>query len=343
MRNSSECSTLRHRLPIAVLCLYALFDVGLAGAADSPGDSLSMAARPDGSPVCVYISSYHQGYSWSDGVERGLRATLAGHCAIEQFDMDTKRHKSITEIQAAAAEAYALIERLDADVVITSDDNAAKYLIVPYLADTDIPVVFSGINWTVEEYQFPRPNVTGIVEVAPLGPMIAEALAIVPDTARVAYVGGQTLTEQKNLERMRAAVVDKGITLTGLLADNFADWQANFDEAQTYDFVIIGSHSGIPGWDDEAASAHAFENTRRPSFTNHEWMMHVSIIGYTKLPEEHGERAGEAAIAILNGTPPSAIPLLTNRKWETWHNDSLIEHLEVSIPLWLSRKAKRVH
>ncbi len=341
MRNQSARYALRHPLHTAFLCLYALLDVGLAGASHSSVDSLSTPVMHDGRPLCVYISSYHRGYSWSDGVERGLRATLAGHCVIEQFDMDTKRHKSIAEMQAAAATAYDLIERLDADVVITSDDNAAKYLIVPYLVDTNVSVVFSGINWTVEEYDFPRPNVTGIVEVAPLGPMIAEALAIVPDAARVAYIGGRTLSEQKNFERMRAAVVTKGISLTGLLADDFADWQARFDEAQTYDFVIIGSHSGIPGWDDEKARTHALENSRRPSFTNHEWMMHVSTIGYTKVPEEHGERAGEAAIAILNGTPPSAIPLLTNRKWETWHNATLAEHLEVSIPLWLSRKAKR--
>ena len=341
MRNSPARSTLQHSLSAAFLCLYTLFNVGLAGSAQLPVDSLSTTARSDGSPLCVYISSYHRGYSWSDGVERGLRSTLAGHCKIEQFDMDTKRHKSNAEILASAAKAYALIEQLDADIVITSDDNAAKYLIVPYLADTAIPVVFSGVNWTVEEYQFPRPNVTGIVEVAPLGPMIAEAIAIVPHTTRVAYVGGQTLTELKNLERMRAAVDARDITLTGLLADDFEGWKEKFDEAQTYDFVIIGSHSGIPSSDDEAARTHARENSRRPSFTNHEWMMHVSTIGYTKLPEEHGERAGEAAIAILNGTPPSAIPLLTNRKWETWYNATLAEHLEVSIPLWLSRKAKR--
>ncbi|MFM1892820.1 MAG: hypothetical protein RLZ44_1897, partial [Pseudomonadota bacterium] len=40
---------------------------------------------------CLYISSYHQGYAWSDGVERGLRQGLEGQCELRQFDMDTKR------------------------------------------------------------------------------------------------------------------------------------------------------------------------------------------------------------------------------------------------------------
>ena len=123
MRILPALSTLRHKLPAAFLCLYTLFDLGLVGAAHLPVDSLSKTVRSDGSPLCVYISSYHRGYSWSDGVERGLRSTLAGHCAIEQFDMDTKRHKSIAEIQASAAKAFALIEHLEADIVITSDGD----------------------------------------------------------------------------------------------------------------------------------------------------------------------------------------------------------------------------
>lgn len=341
MQILSARSALRHLLLTVCLCLYTVLEVGLAWAAQSSAGDRFIADNSDTDRLCVYISSYNRGYSWSDGIERGLRATLAGHCKIEQFDMNTNLHNSIAEIQAAAAEAYALITRLDTDVVITSDDNAAKYLIVPYLADTAMPVVFSGINWTVEEYHFPRPNVTGIVEVAPLGAMISEALAIVPSATRVAYVGGWTSSEQKNFDAIHNATVANDISLTGLFADDFAQWKTRFDEAQTYDFVIIGSHSGIPGWDYEAARIHALENTRRPSFTNHDWMMPVSTIGYTKLPEEHGERAGEAAIAILNGTSPSAIPLLTNRKWETWYNASFADSLEVVIPRWLSRKAKR--
>lgn len=59
---------------------------------------------------CLFISSYHQGYNWSDGVERGVRATIGNQCELRQFDMDTKRNKDPHAIEQKALEAKRLIE-----------------------------------------------------------------------------------------------------------------------------------------------------------------------------------------------------------------------------------------
>src|SRR4030095_7532385 len=67
-------------------------------------------AHPAWAAKCLFVSSYHQGYAWSDGVERGLRPVLQGHCELKQFDMDAKRHKEPEEITQKALEAKALIE-----------------------------------------------------------------------------------------------------------------------------------------------------------------------------------------------------------------------------------------
>lgn len=83
-------------------------------------------------PTCVYISSYHQGYAWSDELETSLRNILKDHCLIKQFNMDTKRNKDEGFIQQKAKEAKALIDKTQPAVVITSDDNAAKYVIAQY-------------------------------------------------------------------------------------------------------------------------------------------------------------------------------------------------------------------
>ena len=80
---------------------------------------------------CLFISSYHRGYAWSDGVERGVRSVLDGQCELKQLDMDTKRHKDVESIKQKTLEAKALIESWQPDVVITADDNAAKYIIKP--------------------------------------------------------------------------------------------------------------------------------------------------------------------------------------------------------------------
>jgi hypothetical protein len=69
--------------------------------------------------------------------------------------MDTKRNKKEEEKRRAALKAKELIESWKPGVVITADDNAAKYLLQPYFRDHKIPFVFCGVNWNVDEYGFP--------------------------------------------------------------------------------------------------------------------------------------------------------------------------------------------
>ena len=293
-------------------------------------------------PLCLYVSSYHKGYAWSDGVENGLRKSIEGHCELVQFDMNTKRNKT-TELKKQAGEnAYELIKKLEPDVVITSDDNAAKFLIVPFLKDTDVPVVFSGINWTVEEYDFPAPNVTGIVEVAPIKPMLSQALKVSDNRTRAAYLGAFTLSEIKNFNRINDVAVRMGISMDSILAEDFTAWKAGLTLAQDYDFLIMGSHSGVNNWDADEAQNYVSRESTIISLTNHEWMMPFSMVGYTKIPEEHGEWAASSAVAILTGTRTSDIPLVTNRKFDTWVNSQLLDNANIKLSSQLLRKAKKV-
>lgn len=292
-------------------------------------------------PKCLYVSSYHKGYDWSDGVEEGVRKVLQGQCNLRQLDMDTKRKKTTKDKELAAKTAYELIKSWKPDIVITSDDNAAKYLIVPYRDSVNVPFVFNGVNWTVEEYGFPFPNVTGIVEVAPIKPMLNKAQAITRGSNAI-YLGANTLTEGKNYSRIKSGADNLGIVVEKRLVSSFDEWIESFEKAQSADFIIMGSNSGIENWSDEAAEAFVETVARTLSVTNHAWMMNVTSLGFTKIPQEHGEWAAEAGLAILNGTRPSEIPIVTNRKWELWMNNKLVDALNVTLPTSFSRKAKRI-
>ena len=302
----------------------------------------SFPAFASDEPLCLYVSSYHKGYAWSDGVENGLRQTIDGHCELVQFDMDTKRNKTAEHKKQAGEDAYELIKKLEPDVVITSDDNAAKFLIVPFLRDTHIPVVFSGINWTVEEYDFPASNVTGIVEIAPIKPMLSQALKVSNNQTRAAYLGAFTLSEIKNFNRINKVAEQMGINMDSILAEDLATWKTGLTLAQDYDFLIMGSHSGINNWDDLKAQNYASQESKIISLTNHDWMMPYSMIGYTKIPEEHGQWAASSAVAILSGTRTSDIPLVTNRKFDTWVNNNLLDGANIQLSDQLLRKAKKV-
>ena len=291
---------------------------------------------------CLFVSSYHQGYAWSDGVERGLRSVLQGKCEIKQFDMDTKRRKSEDEKQKMALEAKALIESWQPDVVITADDNAAKYLIKPYFRDHEVPFVFCGVNWTVKEYEFPYTNVTGMIEVAPIRPMLQRAAEIVPGARRAFYIGAHTLTEEKNVKRFQEATESLGMEMEHALVDTTEQWLAAYRRAQDHDFVIVGSKAGINDWDSARIQQGVLATVRRLSVTNHGWMMPYTIFGVTKVPEEHGEWAAKSALEILDGTSPQDIRIVANRKRDFWINESILRAAELTLSPRLMRKAKKV-
>lgn len=315
--------------------------------ADEAATSPSEQQAPE-LPLCYYVNSYHMGYPWSDAIQKQFRESVEGHCRVIEFYMDTKRRKKSAQIIKAGQRAYEFIRALNPDIVITSDDNAAKHLVVPFLLQSQTPVVFSGINWTVSEYGFPADNVTGIVEVAPDRPLLEQGLKTTDHNkgqlVRIAYVGENTLTQLKNFERWQILTSRIGnITLDNLLVDNFTHWKSAFKSAQNYNLVIMGSNSGIANWDDAEAVKYAQLTSRKLSMTTVSWMMPYAVLGFTKVPEEHGEWAAATTIAILSGIRAGDIPLVTNRRWDTWINPSLLEKTGLGLDESIVNKAKKFH
>jgi hypothetical protein len=114
----------------------------------------------------LWVSSYHEGYEANDDIERGIRAALKDRAVqLQVLHMDTKRNDAEDFGRQAGLRALAMVKEFAPDVVIASDDNAQKYLVVPYLLHTGIPIVFCGVNWDASIYGYPTNNVTGMVEV----------------------------------------------------------------------------------------------------------------------------------------------------------------------------------
>jgi ABC-type uncharacterized transport system substrate-binding protein len=295
-----------------------------------------MAAR------CLYISSYHKGYAWSDGVETSLRQVIGNKCELKQFDMDTKRNKDVAAIEAAALQAKQLIDSWKPDVVITSDDNAVRYLLEPYFRDHSIPFVFCGINWSVEEYGLPYRNTTGIIEIAPIEPLFERIRQIQGTIANAFYIGAKTNTEAKNLARFEKQAERKNIVLNHGLATTTDEWIDFYQQAQQHDVIIVGSNAGINDWNPEKVSAAVNQYTRVLSVTNHDWMMPYTILGLTKIPEEQGEWAAQAALYILEGNSATDIPIVANHKWDIWLNPGILQATRLKIPKTILMKAKKV-
>ena len=276
---------------------------------------------------CLFVSSYHPGYAWSDGVERGIRSTLEGKCEIMQFNMDTKRNKHPEHMRKAGLEVKQLIDSWKPDIVITADDNAAKYVIQAHFKDHEIPFVFCGINWTADEYGFPYSNVTGMVEVE-LPDQLVDLLKAHAKGERLGYITIDTETERKVVETYNQRFFN------GQMQPYWVKTQAEFKTAfqaaqQEVDILFVGNNAGSDKWDEEEMKQFVLRNATVPTGSINDWMAPYALLTLAKSSKEQGEWAAQAALSILDGTAISEIPVTENKKGEMIVNLDLADKLGV--------------
>lgn len=317
------------------LKLHSLFSVAVILLCAS-----SVFSRP--LPACVYISSYHRGYEWSDGIEASLREVLDGHCTFIQFDMDTKRNRDESFILQKAREAKELIEQSKPGVVITSDDNAAKYVIKEYFKESSIPFIFCGVNWTAKEYGFPYTNVTGMIEVTPVAALFDLAV-LVSKGNKGLFIGDDTLTDRKDVGHFVKYTEKNNIELEQALVKTADEWKESYLKAQTTkDFIILGHNSAIEGWMDEEIQSFIMQNSSKLVLTTYQWMVPFSMVGLVIQAEEQGKWAGEAALGVLQGFPVKKIAIIANRSWTSWVNPELADAAGITLPQEFVEKSQKL-
>ncbi len=276
----------------------------------------------------LYVNSYHPGYEGSDPITEGIQSVLGKHKVdLKIIYMDTKNNPSNEFSEAAALKAKAAIEEFKPDVVIASDDNASKYLIVPYYKEADLPFVFCGVNWDASAYGFPYKNVTGMIEVA----LVSEILKHLNKYAkgkRIGFIAGDTLSERKNLEYY---IKRFDINFEKIyLAKTFEEWKQSYLKLQDeVDMALMTSHVGIAGWNDREARDFAENHAKIPVGTEHRWSMPFALVGVAKDFNEMGVWSAHAALKILDGVPPSKIPVTANKKGQLLFNARMADRLKV--------------
>ena len=190
-------------------------------------------------------------------------------------------------------------------MVIVADDNAAKYVVVPYFKDADLPFVFCGVNWDAAVYGFPCKNVTGMVEVTPI-PQILEQLRPYAKGDRLGMIAPDLATAHKEADNYRSIF---GYKVTDYYAKDFEDWKKGFTELQgKVDMLIIDSDGGL--YKDHADEMKAFveTNTKIPTGAAYDFMAPYALLTYGKVAQEQGIWSAKAALKILDGPRPPISP-----------------------------------
>lgn len=292
--------------------------------------AISLVLPANATKRVLFVDSYHQGYAWSNEVTAAVQSVMdSKYIDLKIVRMDTKRNTSEDYKKTAALRAKQIIDTFRPDIVIASDDNASKYLIMPYYKNAQLPFVFCGVNYTAEAYGFPYTNVTGMVERPPVMKLIY-SLKYFTRVVKVGYLASDTLTEHKDGmftgRDVREEFVDR-------YAKTFSDWKREFLKFQDeVDILIVGNNAGITDWDEEAARRFVEENTRIATGCLLDWMAPYSFLGATRSATEQGQYAAKTALKILNGALPSNFPIIGNTDANIIINMRIAKKLNFKVP-----------
>jgi ABC-type uncharacterized transport system substrate-binding protein len=292
----------------------------------------------------LFISSYHTDKGeWTAGIKAGIDSVVSNRSDIElnTYNMDTRLKKSEKEKEKAARLAKQVIDSWQPDVVITSDDNAAKYLLLPYFRNADLPFVFCGLNWDASVYGLPYTNTTGMLEVQ-LIKQIIDHLSPYAKGKRIGTLRGDTLTnikEQKHFEK------HLGVSMNSRYVTNLTQWKAQFQRMQEeVDMLVLGSiraldNQSVPI---EEVAKFVLKNTKVPTAAYDEFMKHISLVTVSTVPQEQGQWAAQQAINIIEGVLPAEIPIVQNIKAKRFLNMKIARRLGIKFPISLLQSSNLV-
>jgi len=281
----------------------------------------------------LYVNSYHLGFSHSDDIMGAIEEGFsADSYALKTFFLNSKRNRSKLSISLKVDELMEVYNKFQPDIVITSDDNAIKYFVLPYLAHRDVPIVFCGVNLSADQYRLPDKNITGILEIWPIRESLEVIKKMYPEIDKLVILSENTLSELNNKTILTPLYKEMGFEPQYAMVDNFSQWKQEFKNASRQGALIYAhTNGGIKDWDVQNAGKFVYENIKTPVITSDKFMMPYSVFGMTKISREQGDLAVQIAKEILSGVDPSRISLRKNKKFQTLVNRKLADRINFKI------------
>ncbi|WP_237360298.1 ABC transporter substrate-binding protein [Vibrio marisflavi] len=153
----------------------------------------------------LHVMSYHKTWKWNIEQFQGFKDGI-GDIEVEYqiIELDTKRDSSQKSIQEKVAQTHQVIETWKPNLLYINDDNAQKY-VSHALVNSDLPVVFSGVNRDPSEYDFlGSSNVTGVLEHEHFVPTVNLVQSLSPNISKIAVIVDSDPTWKGVMTRMRA-------------------------------------------------------------------------------------------------------------------------------------------
>ncbi|WP_028581507.1 ABC transporter substrate-binding protein [Desulfogranum japonicum] len=305
-------------------------------------------------PRLLLINSYDYGYPWTRGITRAAAALLqvqldeqgyakaqsTGAVLLKIEYMDTKRNVEPDFIASAVRRMEGVIEQFQPDLLLVSDDNAVKYLVVPNCRKWKFPVIFCGVNGSADEYDLPPEKVVGMVEVQ-LVDQIVDHLQKYAKGPRIGFLKGNDYSARKEAQFYAERL---NLPLDIRLVATFDQWKEQYLRLQSeVDMLLIGNSSRVMGWDAQQAKVFIDRATRIPTGNWDSWMAPFALITLATQPEEQGRWIANQALKILDGVPVSQLENSQNRQAAISLNMTLAKKLGITFPANFLLQARLAH
>ncbi len=331
--------------------------------------SVSTGFAGSGKTKILVVSSYHPEYLWSQDTQAGVCAALldfkfldhkaqtdeytrndfveTDKTVVKKVWMDTKRKSAKNEIAEATARIVQEINEFKPDLILLGDDNAANYIGGQFI-DTEIPVVFWGVNLDPTKYGLiesmgsPGHNVTGIYQSGYLKESLTYLKKLVPDVSTFAVLSDDSETgraKAKEIESLSARG-ELPLKLTAMVVTNlFSEWQAEtlalLDKTDSF-FVV--NHNTLKNKEGKAvdpleACAWYLKNIKKPDCADEKQFIREGILITT---DDSGFKQGYEAVRMAHlilheGKNPANIPVIAPERGPIIVNRQRAEMLGIDL------------
>lgn len=284
-------------------------------------------------PRIMVLHSYSTGYVWTNLVNQSLKSAYEKSkfdVQIRYFYMNTRDLAYRDNAEAIEQNFVDTVRAFSPRVIIAVDDAAQRIISRHYLNHPDIDIVFAGVNYSVEDYDYAEAgNITGIFEhkpVAALQKIIAEldhlqtAAADAAELAEPAASSILFLADDSTSSRNNAAFLAKqdwdGLDYRGAKhVKDFADWQRFIiDESDAYDYLLVSGYRQLldaagARVDSEQVATWTQVNSRAALIGMNVFNSEDGVLLSVGVsPHEQGARAYRMALDLIRGGAPVDMP-----------------------------------
>jgi len=309
----------------------------------------------------LMIYSYHFEWGWNQDSRYGLLDGLARggflegkNLEIKDFYMDTKQtYTQVHQIKQRAQKAWRIIREFKPDLVYINDDNALRYVAVPF-PDESVRFVFAGVNVDPEKaypqkivsLEKPGHNITGILERFPYEHSFTLTRRILPDRKKIVMLSDMSPSAEFVRQAFEKRYTNKVKTpqlevMANRKFKTFKQWQ---EAVRSYQdkadlFGIMTYHQLLDERGDVVPSAKVAEwmiqNNKVPEIgflMFHAQDFCLSVVGVS--PYKSNRYLGTIAADILkDGKQPAQVPITDPGKIDIAFNIKRASTLGITIPM----------